>query len=120
MQNNIMMLAIADVTPLHEPRNRGHLASLTESMQEDGWQGRPLLVIEREKDFLAWTGSHRIAAALAAGLSQIPCYVVQECELTKRGYGADHGHVEDYERLAILQKVGDETAIHIMWQEGRV
>ena len=37
----------------------------------------------------------------------------------KRGFDAERGHVMDYERLEILRKVGDEVAIHLMWQEGR-
>jgi ParB-like chromosome segregation protein Spo0J len=108
-----------NLTPLHEPREIEHVRNLADDMKENGWIGRPLLVIERESDFLAWTGSHRIAAAKLAGLKTIPCYVVQESELTSRGFQAEHGHVMDYERLEILKEVGNEVAIHIMWQENR-
>jgi ParB-like chromosome segregation protein Spo0J len=110
---------IDNLTPLHEPRSARHLRNLAKDMKENGWCGRPLLVIERETDFLAWTGSHRIAAAKRAGLTSVPCYVLQESELTSRGFDAEFGHVEDYERLAILKTIGDETAFHIMWQENR-
>jgi hypothetical protein len=89
-------------------------------MKDNGWRGRPLLVIERKSDYLAWTGSHRLAAAKLAGLDSVPCYVLSETELTSRGFDAELGHVEDRERLEILRKVGDETALHIMWQENRV
>lgn len=113
------LIAVESITPLHEVRLPHHLRSLAADMKANGWNGRPLLVIEREEDFLAWTGSHRIAAAKLAGLADIPCYVLPESELIALGFDAVHGHVEDYERLEILRKVGDETAIHIMWQENR-
>jgi len=95
------------------------LRSLATDMKENGWTERPLLVIERASDFLAWTGSHRIAAAKLAGLETVPCYVLQESELTSRGFEAQFGHVMDYERLEILKKVGDGDALHLMWQENR-
>jgi ParB-like chromosome segregation protein Spo0J len=112
-------IEIGSITPLHEARSRRHLQSLTDTMKENGWRGRPLLVIERRSDYLAWTGSHRLAAAKLAGLRSVPCYVLREAELTSRGFDAEHGHVEDYERLKILREIGDETAISIMWQENR-
>jgi hypothetical protein len=95
-----------EITPLHEARNKKHLAHLAADMKQNGWQGRPLLAIERE-------------IARLAGLEKIPCYILHERELIKHGFEAEHGHVEDYERLAILHKVGDETAINLMWQENR-
>jgi len=115
----IESVGIENLTALHEPRSSRHLRNLAKDMKANGWCGRPLLVIERDSDFLAWTGSHRIAAARLAGLDFIPCYVLQESDLTSRGFDAERGHVEDYERLAILKAVGDETAIRIMWQENR-
>lgn len=59
------------ITPRHEVRDRGKLASLAEAMAEDGWQGRPLLVIDDAVPF-ALTGSHRIAAAREAELQEVP------------------------------------------------
>jgi len=90
-------------------------------MRKNGWQGRPLLVIERESKepwYVAWTGSHRIAAAIDAGLDEVPCYVLDESLLPEE-VDAEWGHVQDYERLAILRKTGDETAIRLMDLEGR-
>jgi hypothetical protein len=108
-----------EITALHEARSHQHLGELTDDMERNGWTGRPLLVIERENDYLAWTGSHRIAAAKEVGLRQIPCYVLSESKLLALGFDAQWGHVEDRERLAILRKVGDEVALSIMWQENR-
>ena len=118
-EGSLEMIAPEEITPLHEVRSDRLLASLSKDMEENGWQGRPLLVIEREADYLAWTGSHRIAAARRVGLATIPCYVLSEDALMGLGVEADRGHVEDWERLEIITKTGDETAIHIMWQEGR-
>lgn len=112
-------IQIEDITPLHPPRMKRHVQDLQRDMEENGWQGRPLLVIERQNDYLAWTGSHRIAAAKLAGFTTIPCYVLPEQKLADLRFDAEHGHVEDRERLEILRKVGDETALHIMWQENR-
>lgn len=107
------------IKPLHEVRSQRLLSDLTKDMKDNGWQGRPLLVIAREHDFLAWTGSHRIAAAIEAGLESIPCHVIEERRLTKLGFDADFGHVDDGDRLAILRKMRDEEACQIMWAEGR-
>ena len=109
----------AEITPLHEVRNETLLNWLSADMQENGWEGRPLLVIDRPSGFLAWTGSHRIVAAKNAKLPSVPCYVIQENELIERGFDCEWGHVEDYERLEILRKIGDEQAIHLMWLEGQ-
>jgi hypothetical protein len=109
-----------EIDPLHEVRNFDLVDELAAAMKENGWEGRPLLLIERSSaGYLAWTGSHRISAARQAGLSAVPCYVIQERQLLDHGFEADRGHVMDHERLEILRKIGDETALHIMWQEGR-
>ena len=107
-----------EIEPLHGVRDQMLLDNLAAGMKQNGWQGRPLLVIDRESGYLAWTGSHRIAAARAAGLASVPCYALDEQELVKRGFDPEWGHVMDYERLEILKKIGDD-AIHLMWQEGR-
>ena len=108
-----------EIEPLHGVRNHTLLSNLAAAMKQSGWQGRPLLVIDREFGYLAWTGSHRIPAAIEAGLSLVPCYVIHEREFLKRHFHPTIGHVMDYERLQILKKIGDEVAIRIMWQEGR-
>jgi hypothetical protein len=109
-----------EIKPLHAVTHPVHFDELVADMRENGWQrNRPLLVIERAGgSIIAWTGSHRIAAAIEAGVPTVPCYVLDESELLHHGHDAVEG-VEDKDRLAILRKVGDETAIHLMWQEGR-
>lgn len=117
MPDDTTQIDLELIKPLHNVRNKPHFDALVTDMKENGWRGRPLLVIEREDDYLAWTGSHRIAAAIEVGFETVPCYVLPESELLEKGFDAERGHVEDYERLAILRKVGDETAMNLMWQE---
>jgi hypothetical protein len=47
------------------------VASIAKNMRANGWQGRPLLVYENHNGLHGITGSHRIAAAKAAGI-QVP------------------------------------------------
>lgn len=108
-----------EIEPLHPARDRGKLRNLVREMKRDGWKGRPLLVIEAGGKLTAWTGSHRIAAARIVQLDEVPCYVVAEAEILPFGVTASIGHVEDWERLEIIRKAGDEEAAHLMWQEGR-
>jgi ParB-like nuclease domain len=111
-----------EIEPLHGVRNKSLLLSLTTDMNQRGWKGRPLLVIERsrpETRYLAWTGSHRIAAAREAELASVSCYVIHEDKLSLFDVDAKFGHCDDTDRLRILRKVGDEVAIGLMLKEGR-
>ena len=118
------MDAISELDPeeieaLDEVTNPAHFDELVADMKENRWRrGLPLLVIECEKGYFAWTGSHPIAAAIEAGLSLVPCYVIHERELIRHGgVNARRGHHSDCDRWEILKKVGDETALHLMWRE---
>jgi ParB-like chromosome segregation protein Spo0J len=106
-----------ELEPLHEPNNERFLQTLIEDMQSNGWTDRPLLVIATENGFVAWTGSHRIAAAREAGLSTVPCYVLDESALRPFEVDAKNGHAMDHERLDIMQKLGDPDAISLMQQD---
>lgn len=66
------------VYPPHRPTDSGKLAALTASMEEHGWQGRPVLAYEYAGTVVAITGSHRIAAARAAGLEEIPVQMLDQ------------------------------------------
>jgi ParB-like chromosome segregation protein Spo0J len=118
MNDDTTMIAPEDLRPLHAAHDKRKLNSLALDMRKHGWRGRPLLVIQRQEAYIAWTGSHRIAAAMKAGLEAVPCYVVQEDQLQGE-VDAVWGHVEDWERLKAIRQTEDETAIHIMWLEGR-
>ena len=59
------------------PLDAAKVARLVARMRKHGWQRRPLLV---EEGFFesrhAWTGTHRVEAAIKAGLVTVPCLVL--------------------------------------------
>ena len=78
----IQSIPASDVRPVHPPSAPWKLDELTESMRTGGWQGRPLLVMRVKTDgvteYQGMTGSHRSEAARQAGLSTIPCIVIDQ------------------------------------------
>ena len=64
--------------PPHEVRDFAKLKKIKESMDSDGWQGRPVLVYEAGDNLAqSITGSHRIAAAKELGID-VPVKYVDE------------------------------------------
>jgi hypothetical protein len=114
-----MILDPQEIIPLHGSRGKQQVKALMGDMEENGRPGRPLLVIERDGTYFAWTGSHRLTAAVEEEFTGVPCYVIPESAIIRYEATADHGHFEDHERLAIMRMVGDQVAIDLMGQEGR-
>lgn len=106
-----------EIRPLHGVTNLRQRDELVEDMNESGWRGRPLIVIEGKTGYQAWTGSHRIAAAIEANLATVPCYVIPQELIDK--YSDGLGLVADHDRLNLIRKTGDDTAIRLMWLENR-
>lgn len=107
-----------ELVPPHEPRE--DFAELVDSMGEDGWTGRPLLIVEDATGtYHAWTGSHRIAAAREVGLESVPCYIVDEADINLVGHSATDVFLADWERLEVIRKIDDEAAIELMAAEVR-
>jgi hypothetical protein len=79
------------VHPLHEVRCMQKLDMLTEHMMTHGWVGRPVAVLHLGH-LQALTGSHRLAAAEAAGLEMVPT-VIED---------ATHIDMDDLEELWTL------------------
>lgn len=76
-----MVLQATELSPhaieeRHEVRDARKLARLTKAMERRGWAGRPLLVVRYGTD-RALTGSHRLAAARAAGLIRVPVLLIE-------------------------------------------
>ncbi len=69
-------LPLSEINPPHEVRDCAKFDALVSSMESDGWLGRPLLVIRKNGEWLAITGSHRYAAACEAGMEEVPCVVI--------------------------------------------
>lgn len=69
----------AHIAEPHPVTDRAKLAALVASMASGGWDGRPVLAWRCGSDgeVIALTGSHRIAAARAAGLDEIPALIIE-------------------------------------------
>lgn len=123
------LVAVDTITPVHEVMDEAKLESLAASMAEDGWQGRPLLVVaDGYGGHYALTGSHRYAGAVEAGLEEVPCIVIPEGapifvnlrgEVAVRFEGVVHGVrlTDDDERLQALREHGLEVAAELMAAE---
>jgi len=71
------MIDIQKIVPPHGARDTEKLTELIRSMCVDGWVGAPIVAIEVGGTFFALTGSHRIAAARATELWEIPVEVIE-------------------------------------------
>jgi hypothetical protein len=106
-----------EIRALNEAVNVTLLEELVENMKENGWQGRPILVFETESEYMAWTGSHRIAAAIEVGLVRVPCYVLQASALSKEEFRSGCCNHSNVERVELVRNTGDAGAIELMEQE---
>jgi len=113
------------IEPLHEIRDPEKLFRLQRSMCFDGWQGRPLLVMVYDRRLQALTGTHRLEAAILAGLDTIPvllfnplfdeellehaCLMIDLEERLLEG--------NDYDRLECLEQFGFFEAAQLMCLE---
>ena len=97
-----------DIEPLHEVRDAEKLEALTASMERDGWQGRPILVSARDGGFFAYTGSHRIAAARAAGLDQVPVVVIEITETRTDEPDDDETPAPEYDAYGRIELGNDD------------
>ena len=106
--------------PPHPVQDCAKVELLAASMREHGWQSRPLLVVDES----AITGTHRLAAAIAAGLETVPCYVlssgvvgeISEDE-AERWWQLANDAGDDDSRLELLDEIGDAEAIALMREE---
>ena len=102
---------------LNDPVNVEKLDSLVIAMKKHGWRGRSLLVIETDSEYVAWTGSHRIAAAIEAGLATVPCYLLSESVFENDEFLAGCRSMSNAERTEIIGKTRDCRAYELMEME---
>ena len=78
MDTETLRLDPSALRAAHRPTNDAHLDALVASMSREGWTGRPVLAFAGgEGDAVrALTASHRLAAAVAAGLDAVPVLVL--------------------------------------------
>lgn len=119
------------IVALHPPFSKVKVAALSEDMKRNGWKGRPLLSVGPEEGVYAWTGSHRLAAALLAELPTIPVdrYVIAKAQLAAvlSMFDSDEpwdltegGDKDRLEKLCALRAAGFsgvDPAIELMRQE---
>lgn len=110
------MIPTARIAPLHEVLDAGRVAELVASMTADGWTGRPLIVYSDDTmHYQALTGSHRWAAAVSAGLAEIPCVVLSDDHMEALGeYLNAYGVVLAEDGYVAMQQAGDAD-IAALW-----
>lgn len=107
-------IPIEKIEQYHDAHDSEKIEWLVEDMNDGGWCGRPIVVIEMNGVYQALTGSHRYEAAKEAGLTEIPC-AVAECKgifekysvpsIFNDGYFAYHAMEEfDPEAAKILKE----------------
>lgn len=122
-------VAVSRIIPLHEVRDAAKMEALTASMEANGWQGRPLLVVaDGCGNYFGLTGSHRYAAASEAGLEMAPCVVLPadgpvfvnfRNDVVEQHPTIEDGVrlVDDEERLAAFRRHGMDIAAAMMADE---
>ena len=107
------------IEPPHNVRDNKKLLSLTESMKNTGWQGRPILTYDVGRGEEALTGSHRIKAAREANI-EVPIYRIENAGdyVDKNGKSIlDVGFMELDDQVKWLNKFGDKNAAKLLKQE---
>ena len=117
------VIPLAKIIPLHEVRDAEKLRTLTESMEDKGWVGAPLVAIPYCDGFQALTGSHRRAAACDADLYEIPVEVIPYEALTPEQWESlemEHdteGYLRTLEECAEDGATGLDAAIALLQAE---
>jgi diguanylate cyclase (GGDEF)-like protein len=104
----------------HDVRRPEAVDALAKSIAERGWVGRPLLVVTDDGVRVAWTGTHRLAAAKQAGLSadKIPTIEVDGAALRAAGYDLDDLTARGKKkRIEALRAIGNEEAAKLLEDE---
>jgi hypothetical protein len=134
-----VLVPLSAITPVHEVRMFDWKDKLIQEMRENGWVGRPLLVLREGKgDFGALTGSHRFGALAEMykrkewpknlPYGKVPVVILEKSDFKNRegnnGWGMIHDAVSDEDRAYVIAQFlkNDEShpnspAIQIMAEE---
>ena len=102
-----------EIRPPNMPTDMDKFDKILNSMEEEGWQGRPLVVIDEGENYYGLTGSHRVEAAQQAGLDEVPVIKVPASQLDDYelngivGGGGSEDYVLDGLRFADLDKYAE-------------
>lgn len=103
-----------EISPLHGVLDFAKLADLKASLRADGWQGRPILVIETADGLRGLTGSHRVEAAQQIGM-EIPVLMISADEAEAADLDADYlCATDDDDRKYRLRRSGLTEAADLM------
>ena len=115
-----------NIVPVHDVKKERshHLRELMRRMRRDGWSGRPLVVEETAPNrYQAWTGTHRLAAALRVGMKRVPVVLIDKDKWVRR-WGQPRGlfvdavrNINDMRKYTRLRDAGDRLAARVMHQE---
>ena len=94
--------------PLNET-NQAVVDQIAQSMERDGWQGRPILVIAMGNERFALTGSHRIAAADQAEIEPA-IYEIDADDYAAEQLEDLFDARDDEDRLKALREMDSEAA----------
>ena len=121
-------IRLSKIEPLHSAGDRALVRQLAQSMQQEGWRGNPLLVIDLGYGYQALTGSHRLEAAREAGLDEVPAVVIDDPGHRVKGDGCETcGNDcriirliearDDYERADIVTEIYGEDYATLLLAE---
>lgn len=106
------------IVPPHQVESAEKLNAITQSMKSEGWVGRPILYYDVGQGPEALTGSHRIQAAIKAGVNEIPVVKVSgDIGNYVDEFGTAINELKDLDAKQVsrwLKKYGDETAASLM------
>lgn len=109
-------MELRNILAPHAVNDSTKVEQIAASLERDGWQGRSVLVLQVADYYQALTGTHRLAAAQAAGLEDVPCVEVDAEAFYGAGYEPNDLWDDDV-RLSILREIGDEAAATLIEQE---
>lgn len=102
------------IVPHHEATDHAKLSTLMRSMHEHGWIGRPIVAHPCDAGrYQAWSASHRLAAALQAGLALVPVFVVdmaRSANVSYRHFGFWFGDSAPTNPVAHLMMLDEEKS----------
>ena len=102
-----------NLIPLNKIEDAEKYKNILNSMQESGYQGRPILAYMDENKAKALTGSHRLYAARKAGIEVPVVFVkpsVMKWEDNNGLFGTFKESINDQRVYEHLKAAGDETA----------
>lgn len=87
------------------PESADKIIRIRESLERDGWVGRPVILLENGDHHIAFSGSHRLAAAM--GIDGV-IEAVMVPELSAEEYDLIDGANDDDDLLAAFIEISED------------